>query len=193
MDVAACLRHLGLEQYGRAFRENDVDAEVLPELTAEDLIGLGVLSIGHRRKLLAGGQPSDRDDPLERRSSYRAARLAHLRWALPGGSPPRPGGGHPQARRSMAGSRGGGDNEPDAMQTRRRAGLDHYPCARASRAARDRTLRPDATAGRNDQRRGGRDAAGHLRPLGPQAYPQGRTSRHPAHAFSTVADPRCGA
>jgi alkanesulfonate monooxygenase SsuD/methylene tetrahydromethanopterin reductase-like flavin-dependent oxidoreductase (luciferase family) len=40
---------------------------------------------------------------------------------------------------------------------------------------------------------GGRDAAGHLRPLGPQAYPQGRTSRRPAHAFSTVADPRYGA
>jgi hypothetical protein len=26
---------------------------VLPELTAEDLIGLGVASIGHRRKMLA--------------------------------------------------------------------------------------------------------------------------------------------
>jgi class 3 adenylate cyclase len=53
MDVLAWLRGLGLEQYEQAFRENDVDAEVLPELTAEDLIGLGVVSIGHRRKLLA--------------------------------------------------------------------------------------------------------------------------------------------
>jgi predicted ATPase/class 3 adenylate cyclase len=53
MDVVAWLRGLGLEQYAPAFRENDVDAEVLPELTAEDLIGLGVTSIGHRRKLLA--------------------------------------------------------------------------------------------------------------------------------------------
>jgi class 3 adenylate cyclase/predicted ATPase len=53
VDVAAWLNRLGLEQYERAFRENDVDAEVLPELTAEDLIGLGVTSIGHRRKLLA--------------------------------------------------------------------------------------------------------------------------------------------
>ena len=41
MDVAAWLRGLGLEQYAPAFRDNDVDAEVLPELTAEDLIGLG--------------------------------------------------------------------------------------------------------------------------------------------------------
>src|SRR6516164_1453805 len=53
MDVAAWLRGLGLEQYVPAFRANDVDGEVLPQLTADDLIGLGVTSIGHRRKLLA--------------------------------------------------------------------------------------------------------------------------------------------
>jgi class 3 adenylate cyclase/predicted ATPase len=53
MDVAAWLHSLGLERYASAFRDNDVDAEVLPELTADDLIGLGVTSIGHRRKLLA--------------------------------------------------------------------------------------------------------------------------------------------
>src|SRR5215831_4425638 len=53
MDVAEWLRRLGLEHYASAFRDNDVDAEVLPELTADDLIGLGVTSIGHRRKLLA--------------------------------------------------------------------------------------------------------------------------------------------
>lgn len=53
MDIARWLEGLGLEQYERAFREGDVDAEVLPELTADDLIALGVTSIGHRRKLLA--------------------------------------------------------------------------------------------------------------------------------------------
>jgi class 3 adenylate cyclase len=53
VDIIAWLRRLGLEQYEQAFRENDIDAEVLPELTAEDLIGAGVISIGHRRKLLA--------------------------------------------------------------------------------------------------------------------------------------------
>src|SRR5262245_18732671 len=53
MDIEAWLRGLGLEQYAPAFRVNDIDAEVLPELTADDLIGLGVTSIGHRRKLLA--------------------------------------------------------------------------------------------------------------------------------------------
>jgi class 3 adenylate cyclase len=54
MDVVAWLRGLGLEQYAPAFRDNDIDAEVLPELTAEDLISIGVTSVGHRRKLLAG-------------------------------------------------------------------------------------------------------------------------------------------
>ena len=53
MDVGAWLRGLGLERYEQTFRDNDVDAEVLPELTADDLIGLGITSVGHRRKLLA--------------------------------------------------------------------------------------------------------------------------------------------
>src|ERR1700732_5138036 len=52
MDVAAWLQDLGLERYLSAFRDNDVDAEVLPKLTAEDLISIGVTSVGHRRKLL---------------------------------------------------------------------------------------------------------------------------------------------
>src|SRR5207248_7411581 len=53
MDVAAWLRGLGLEQYAPAFRDNDVDGEVLPQLTSDDLISIGVTSVGHRRKLLA--------------------------------------------------------------------------------------------------------------------------------------------
>src|SRR5215472_5082245 len=53
MDVAEWLRQLGLEQYAPAFRDNDIDAEILLKLTDDDLIGLEVTSIGHRRKLLA--------------------------------------------------------------------------------------------------------------------------------------------
>ena len=53
MDVVAWLRGLGLERYAPAFRDNDVDGDVLPELTADDLISMGVTSVGHRRKLLA--------------------------------------------------------------------------------------------------------------------------------------------
>ena len=52
IDVTNWLCELGLEQYEHAFRDNDIDGEVLGELTADDLIGLGVASIGHRRKLL---------------------------------------------------------------------------------------------------------------------------------------------
>src|SRR5713226_3742045 len=42
MDVAAWLQGLGLERYVPAFRDNDVDARVLPSLTAEDLKDPGV-------------------------------------------------------------------------------------------------------------------------------------------------------
>ena len=52
MDVANWLRTLGLERYEAAFRENGVSAEDLCHLTAEDLEGLGVTAIGHRRRLL---------------------------------------------------------------------------------------------------------------------------------------------
>jgi class 3 adenylate cyclase len=52
MDMAEWLRGLGLEQYAPAFRDNDIDGEVLPRLTGEDLRELGVKSIGHRRRLL---------------------------------------------------------------------------------------------------------------------------------------------
>jgi hypothetical protein len=52
MDVAAWLQDLGLKRYVPAFRDNDIDAEVLRKLTAEDLISIGVTSVGHRRKLL---------------------------------------------------------------------------------------------------------------------------------------------
>jgi predicted ATPase/class 3 adenylate cyclase len=53
MDVSIWLRDLGLEDYLQAFKTHHIDAEVLSQLTAEDLIALGITSIGHRRKLLA--------------------------------------------------------------------------------------------------------------------------------------------
>jgi class 3 adenylate cyclase len=69
MDVAEWLRGLGLEQYVPAFRDNDIDGEVLRGLTADDLRELGVASIGHRRRLLDSiarlvrGQPSAEASP----------------------------------------------------------------------------------------------------------------------------------
>src|ERR1700731_780890 len=53
MDIAAWLRGLGLEQYAPAFRDNEGAGDVLPGRTAEDLISIGVTSVGHRRKLLS--------------------------------------------------------------------------------------------------------------------------------------------
>ena len=52
MDIGGWLRGLGLERYEQAFRENEIDLRVLPELTADDLKELGVAAIGHRRLLL---------------------------------------------------------------------------------------------------------------------------------------------
>jgi class 3 adenylate cyclase/tetratricopeptide (TPR) repeat protein len=52
MDIVVWLRSLGLGQYEAAFRENEIDETVLPNLTAEDLKDLGVGIVGHRRKLL---------------------------------------------------------------------------------------------------------------------------------------------
>ena len=53
MDIGVWLQGLGLEQYAAAFLDNAIDAEVLRDLTADDLKDLGVNLVGHRRKLLA--------------------------------------------------------------------------------------------------------------------------------------------
>ena len=42
---------LGLGQYETAFRESEIDAEVLPDLTESDLNQLG-MPLGHRKRLL---------------------------------------------------------------------------------------------------------------------------------------------
>jgi class 3 adenylate cyclase len=53
MDVGVWLRSLGLGQYEAAFRDNEIDGEVLPKLTVEDLRDLGVAIVGHRRKIIS--------------------------------------------------------------------------------------------------------------------------------------------
>ena len=52
MDIVAWLKGLELDRYGQLFLENDVDASVLPQLTADDLKDMGIILVGHRRKLL---------------------------------------------------------------------------------------------------------------------------------------------
>src|ERR1700722_12454140 len=51
MDVGDWLRSLGLGKYETMFRESDIDAQVLPELSESDFEKLGV-SLGHRKRLL---------------------------------------------------------------------------------------------------------------------------------------------
>src|SRR6516164_9116712 len=46
------LEKLGLGQYAQRFAENDIDFEILNDLTDQDLEKIGVTSLGHRRKLL---------------------------------------------------------------------------------------------------------------------------------------------
>ena len=52
MDVAEWLRALGLGRYEATFRDNEITAAVLPNLSAEDLKDLGITAVGHRRRLL---------------------------------------------------------------------------------------------------------------------------------------------
>ncbi len=51
MDIEAWLRSLGLSRYESAFRDNSIDADVLPDLTDGDLAQLGV-NLGDRKRLL---------------------------------------------------------------------------------------------------------------------------------------------
>ena len=66
--VGEWLSTLGFSRYEAVFHENDIDPAIAAGLTADDLIELGVASIGHRRKLLdaiaalkgsTDGAPSD--------------------------------------------------------------------------------------------------------------------------------------
>src|SRR6516165_950389 len=101
MDIAAWLRGLGLERYEAAFRENEIDGAVLPQLTSDDLKDIGVTAVGHRRKLLeaitqlsAARTPAQPVPPTAPTSSTR----------LPTPGTPSPSG-HPGAPPHASGAR----------------------------------------------------------------------------------------
>ena len=52
MDIDGWLRGIGLAEYAEMFRANDIDIELLGQLTNDDLKDIGVVSLGHRKKLL---------------------------------------------------------------------------------------------------------------------------------------------
>ena len=68
MDVGAWLRSLGLAQYEALFRQNDIDAEVLGDLTDADLEKLG-LTLGHRKRLLKAIASLDGTEPVAKPTS----------------------------------------------------------------------------------------------------------------------------
>jgi class 3 adenylate cyclase len=80
MDVGSWLRSLGLERYEAIFRDNGVDATVLPSLTADDLKEMGVSGVGHRRKLLDAialfRTPGAGESPQSPDATLAAANLA---------------------------------------------------------------------------------------------------------------------
>ena len=50
--VADWLEKLGMSEYAQRFAENDIDFTILDDLSDQDLEKIGVVSLGHRRKLL---------------------------------------------------------------------------------------------------------------------------------------------
>ena len=52
MDIDGWLRGIGLAEYAEMFRANDINMELLGQLTNDDLKDIGVVSLGHRKKLL---------------------------------------------------------------------------------------------------------------------------------------------
>lgn len=53
MSLRAWLEGLGLADYVAAFEANHIDERILPTLTKDDLLDLGIASLGHRKILLA--------------------------------------------------------------------------------------------------------------------------------------------
>jgi hypothetical protein len=91
VDIEGWLRGLGLERYAGSFRDNEIDAAVLPRLTDEHLKELG-LPLGPRLKLLAAiatlcdGTAPSAPPPRHRHQECRRRPAQHL--------PPRPSAGN---------------------------------------------------------------------------------------------------
>jgi len=99
LNVSAWLDNIGLSQYTDAFRDNDIDGDILIDLTADDLKEIGIASLGHRKRLLAAihtlaqntGQASAATTPLAPTLApelytpgYLAQRILQSRSALEG-------------------------------------------------------------------------------------------------------------
>lgn len=91
MNVESWLRSLGLGHHAPAFTENDIDGEILPLLTDEDLASLGLIAADDRRRLrdaiaALGTSPAGRlnigADPVQNGPKPIASRLDAERRSL---------------------------------------------------------------------------------------------------------------
>ena len=80
MDIAAWLHDLGLSQYRDAFEKNAIDAEVLRELTAEDLKEMGVAPVATGASCSPRSPPCAPRQAQSRKLSPRPPRQEPLRW-----------------------------------------------------------------------------------------------------------------
>jgi class 3 adenylate cyclase/tetratricopeptide (TPR) repeat protein len=73
LDVGAWLEELGLGQYRALFADQAIDRDVLPDLTDDDLVRLGV-PLGHRKKLFKAIDDLLGRDPIEQRAQIKLVR-----------------------------------------------------------------------------------------------------------------------
>jgi len=87
------LHSLGLDQYVQLFADNDIDLELIPSLSEQDLEKLGVASMGHRKKLLKAiselgnavtTKPSPSSSPRQYTPAHLAERILSSRSVLEG-------------------------------------------------------------------------------------------------------------
>ena len=84
-DVERWLQDLGLAQYARTFAENDIDLEVLPHLSEQDLEKLGRLARPSQEAAARDRRACSRDRRLPRAARDRRTRNHHNRAPKPSG------------------------------------------------------------------------------------------------------------
>ena len=80
MQISSWLRALGLGEYTATFERNAIDTEILPSLTPHDLTELGVIALGHRKKL-AQAIAKMRQEPAAMPARPARAKASRRRFA----------------------------------------------------------------------------------------------------------------
>jgi hypothetical protein len=88
--IADWLKELGMSEYTGRFVENHIDESIIRELTDQDLKDLGVVSLGHRRKMLRAIADLDRPEVMT------APAAAHALRSVSASFPPTPVAAPPQ-------------------------------------------------------------------------------------------------